>query len=239
MVSTDRLQARIKAKAARADVADKAKPGDTGVMLGMLSAIERDSRVTQRTLADELQIALGLTNAYLKRCAKKGFVKIRQAPLNRYAYYLTPRGFAEKSRLTAEYLSSSLDFFRQARHDCVATFEACRARGWSRIVLFGGGDLAEIALLSAGEAEIEVTSIVDPVRAPGWCAGRQMLATLAEAVAIAGGGRLDAVVVTDMAAPQKSFEDALAAAADCAIAEDRVVALNLLRVVRPAARASA
>ena len=84
---------------------DEAKDGEIGIILGMLSAVERDSNVTQRHLARELGIALGLANAYLKRCAKKGFIKIRQVPLNRYAYYLTPRGFAEKSRLTAEYLS--------------------------------------------------------------------------------------------------------------------------------------
>jgi DNA-binding MarR family transcriptional regulator len=74
-------------------------------MLGLLAAVERDSALTQRHLARELGIALGLANAYLRRCTKKGLIKMRQAPLNRYAYYLTPRGFAEKSRLTAEYLS--------------------------------------------------------------------------------------------------------------------------------------
>ena len=45
---------------------------------------------------------------------------MRQVPLNRYAYYLTPQGFAEKSRLTAEYLAASFDFFRRARGDCAA-----------------------------------------------------------------------------------------------------------------------
>ena len=59
-------------------------------------------------------------NAYLKRCVKKGLVKVSGAPARRYAYYLTPQGFAEKSRLTVEYLSSSFSFFRQAREDCSA-----------------------------------------------------------------------------------------------------------------------
>ena len=62
---------------------------DETVVLEMLNQIERDSGVTQRHLAQELGIALGLTNAYLKRCVKKGYVKIRQVPLNRYAYYVT------------------------------------------------------------------------------------------------------------------------------------------------------
>ena len=81
------------------------------ITLGVLSAIEEDDRATQRAISRDLGIALGLTNAYLKRCVKKGFIKVRQIPANRYTYYLTPQGFAEKSRLTAEYLSISFNFF--------------------------------------------------------------------------------------------------------------------------------
>src|SRR5258708_27312746 len=81
--------------------------GDAEIVLDLLTSIERDSRVTQRKLAGDLGIALGLANSYLRRCVHKGLVKMSQAPLNRYAYYLTPQGFAEKSRLTAEYLSVS------------------------------------------------------------------------------------------------------------------------------------
>ena len=78
--------------------------------LGLLSAVEADSKVTQRSLSRELGIALGLTNSYLKKCIDKGLVKIKQVPANRYTYYLTPRGFSEKSRLTTEYFKSSLVF---------------------------------------------------------------------------------------------------------------------------------
>ena len=88
------------------------------ITLGLLNAIERDSRLTQRTLANELGIALGLANTYLRRCAKKGFIKVSQAPAKRYAYYLTPQGFAEKSRLTARYLTQSFNLFRHARTQC-------------------------------------------------------------------------------------------------------------------------
>ena len=87
------------------------------ITLGLLSAVEANSALTQRSVASDLGIALGLANAYLKRCVRKGLVKVKQVPANRYSYYLTPKGFAEKSRLTAEYLSISFNFFRSARSD--------------------------------------------------------------------------------------------------------------------------
>src|SRR5690349_8309728 len=89
--------------------------GDDRILLGLLESVERDGGQSQRRIASELGIALGLVNAYLKRCVKKGLVKVSEAPARRYAYYLTPQGFAEKSRLTVEYLSHSFSFFRQAK----------------------------------------------------------------------------------------------------------------------------
>src|SRR6202167_5633319 len=117
------------------------------VMLGLLESVERDGAQTQRRLAGEVGVALGLLNAYLRRCINKGLVKVREAPARRYAYYLTPQGFAEKSRLTAEYLSYSFTFFRRARADCTAALDIAKRRGWSRIVLAGVSDLAEIAAI--------------------------------------------------------------------------------------------
>src|SRR6266478_497618 len=85
------------------------------IMLGVLQSVERDGGQSQRRLAAELGIALGLVNAYLKRCIKKGLVKVSEAPARRYAYYLTPQGFAEKSRLAVDYFSHSFSLFRRAR----------------------------------------------------------------------------------------------------------------------------
>src|SRR4030095_11741034 len=106
-------------------------------MLGLLDAVGQDRGHSQRLLAAELGVALGLVNAYLKRCVSKGLVKIREAPARRYAYYLTPHGFAEKSRLTVEYLSSSFSFFRTARLDCAEALKAAGAKRCNKIVLAG------------------------------------------------------------------------------------------------------
>src|SRR5215813_11726854 len=107
------------------------------ILLGMLDLVERDPTLTQRSVAKELGIALGLANAYLKRCIRKGLIKVSQVPRRRYAYYLTPQGFAEKTRLTATYLTISFSFFRKAREQCGGLFEVAAKRGHRRLVLLG------------------------------------------------------------------------------------------------------
>ncbi len=136
------------------------KKEDTAT-LEILQAIENRGDVTQRHLADQLGVALGLANSYLKRCVHKGLVKIHQAPANRYLYYLTPKGFAEKSRLTTEYLSSSFNFYRRASTSCSDVFEQCYEFGHHKILLCGLSELAEIASLRAREQGIDIVGTLD------------------------------------------------------------------------------
>jgi DNA-binding MarR family transcriptional regulator len=135
---------------------------DSRLMAGLLASVEREAHVSQRTLASELGVALGLVNSYIKRCVKKGLIKVQEVPSRRYAYYLTPQGFAEKSRLTAEYLSWSLTFVRRARVECTEVLRDAQCRGWRNIGIAGGDELAEIAILCAAELGLPVLSLVDP-----------------------------------------------------------------------------
>ncbi len=132
------------------------------IVLDLLNSVEADGSRSQRHIASELGIALGLVNAYLKRCVKKGLVKVGQAPARRYAYYLTPQGFAEKSRLTVDYLSTSFSFFRRAKADCAQVFAVAKSNGFKRLVLAGRSDLTEIAVLCAVEAAVAIVAVVDP-----------------------------------------------------------------------------
>jgi len=189
------------------------------IMLGLLAAVEDDARVTQRSLADRLGVALGLTNAYLKRCVKKGWIKVHEIPARRYAYYLTPTGFAEKSRLTAQFLSSSFSFFRRAREDCSQCLRHAKASGWQRVLLFGGGELAEIASISAAEAGVELVGVVVPGSNQKQIAGLPVFQSAEEA------GDYDVVLMTDISQPQETY-DAL-----CDYIEvDRILCPDLLKI---------
>jgi DNA-binding MarR family transcriptional regulator len=174
------------------------------IVLGLLESVERNGAQSQRRLAAELGIAVGLVNIYLKRCISKGLLKMAEAPARRYAYYLTPYGFAEKARLTLEYLSYSFDLFRRAKADCTSVFLAASARGFDRVVLAGVSELAEIATICALEAGIEIVLIVDT---------RSSLTTFA-GLAVVGSydgieGTFHAVVVTEFKTAQETYAAAV------------------------------
>ena len=197
------------------DIESGARQREEGeILLNMLDLVEREQAVTQRLIARELGIALGLANAYLKRCIQKGLIKVSEVPPRRYAYYLTPKGFAEKSRLTASYLSHSFSFFRRAREECAQLFAAAARRGHQRLALIGDGDLAEIASLVARDYPVEIVRVVavGPEAAP-----------LADAIAALG--RVDAVVVTALVQPREAFDAGVAV-----LGAEHVYAPALLRL---------
>src|SRR5262245_61850170 len=192
--------------------------GDDRILLGLLESVERDGGQSQRRIASDLGIALGLVNAYLKRCVKKGLVKVSEAPARRYAYYLTPQGFAEKSRLTVEYLTTSLSLFRRARSDCAQLFAGARARGVGRVVVAGISDLAEIARLCALESGIEIVAVVDTNSTATKYLGLPVARTLRDVTE-----PFDAVVVTDLRSAQETFDSARSE-----VGVERVLAPGLL-----------
>jgi DNA-binding MarR family transcriptional regulator len=134
--------------------------GNSEITLDVLSAVDADNKVTQRSLSTELGIALGLTNTYLKRCVDKGLVKIKQVPSNRYLYYLTPSGFTEKARLAREYLSYSLQFYRKAREECDKIILNCYKEGSRNILLSDKNELAEIVILSSLNMPVNIVGII-------------------------------------------------------------------------------
>ena len=194
---------------------------ESEVTLGLLDAVHGNARVSQRSLARELGIALGLTNAYVKRCVRKGWIKASRAPANRYAYYLTPKGFAEKSRLTATYLARSLHFYREARNQLDALLAVCETAGWRRVALRGTGELAEIALLCAMQYDVDIIGVVDDGN-PGRVRDRRTVGALDQLEAI------DAVVLTELREPQAVYAALLQA-----LPTERVLVPRLLKVTRP------
>ena len=193
-------------------------------MLGLLESVERNSAQSQRLLAAEFGVALGLINAYLKRCVRKGLVKVRTVPARRYAYFLTPQGFAEKSRLTLAYLNRSMGFFREARKDCGETLAFAKQQGWSRVILAGASDLAEIAAICGLETGITCVAIVDPDCKPDRFLGAPVFAHYDE-ISL----EFDGVIVTDLQTPHQAF-----AHATDALGAKQVLAPSLLGI--PAAR---
>jgi DNA-binding MarR family transcriptional regulator len=131
--------------------------------LKLLEALDSREPPTQRELARDLNISLGLVNAFVKRLAKKGYFKITHIPKNRVKYLLTPKGTLEKSRLTYRYIRYSVGFYREIREMLVTLFGRLEKEGVGSIALYGCGEVAELAHLFLQNTSITLAGVFDEI----------------------------------------------------------------------------
>lgn len=152
-------------------------------LLGILEAIENDATVSQRRLAEQLGIALGLVNTYLRWCVQKGWVKMQHIPSRRYAYYLTPQGLIEKSTMIGRHMQESFALFRAARDECQELIREFEARHIRKVVLVGSGDLRDFVMMIGSSASCQFETV-------------QTIADIKD---------FDALLLTDMRNSQNTF----------------------------------
>ena len=129
--------------------------------LKILEKVDNGIVPSQRDLARDLNISLGLVNSFIKRLVKKGYFKVTHIPKNRIRYMLTPMGAAEKTRLTYMYIQYSYNFYKDARQKLRNLYADLEKQGVSRIVFYGASELAEIAFLSLQETNIKLVGVFD------------------------------------------------------------------------------
>lgn len=202
------------------------RTGNLTETVELLDNVAGQGAPNQRALARKIGISVGLVNALVNRAVRKGLIKIKEAPAHRYAYYLTPKGLAEKSKLVAEYLDFSLTFFRTARQEYGDIFVRCATEGKKRVVLCGAGELAEIATLAVNGADVTLVAVLDSETNQARVAGLPVIRSLAE---IEDG---DVFVICEGRKPQDVYDWVMEK-----VGQDRIIAPHFLRI-SPASHSS-
>ncbi len=87
----------------------------------VLRKINKKPNVTQRELANELGFSLGKLNYCLKALKNKGLVKIKNFEKNpnkiNYIYVLTPKGIAEKTKLTINFMKRKMKEYEELKKE--------------------------------------------------------------------------------------------------------------------------
>jgi len=130
--------------------------------LDLLNAVDDETVISQAALGERLGVAAGLVNFMMKRAIGKGLVTVKKVPARRYAYLLTPKGFAEKARLVADYMNTSMGMFRKVRADFADIFggSVSSGSGAPQFVVVGDLEMAEVALLEALRCDIDLAAVI-------------------------------------------------------------------------------
>jgi len=119
--------------------------------LELLEALSEESEARQVDLAARLGVAVGTVNWHLKRFAAKGYIKVKRIGRWHWGYILTPKGMAEKARLTMSYVRSSMSLYREMRKRSMSLLQQVKEAGYREVVLEGEGDLVDVCRLTCLE----------------------------------------------------------------------------------------
>jgi DNA-binding MarR family transcriptional regulator len=142
--------------------------------LQILDELSNNDTLTQRDLSQRLGIALGLVNSYLKNLVAKGYITVKNIPPKRYAYYLTPKGFAEKTRLAYDLLQDYTRIYREAKNNYRQLFFELERSGVKRIVFAGADEVAEFAYITLQDTKLELVGVVDTDKTEALFFGRKI-----------------------------------------------------------------
>lgn len=171
------------------------KPTEDLRNLQLLEEISRDSNASQRKLSEKLGVALGVTNACLKKMAKKGHIKIKGINHKRISYYLTPEGFTEKTRLTYHFLEYTVHYYIDLKKKLSEKLDLISKQGIKRVVFYGAGDVMEVAYVISQEANIEILGIIDDDKQKQ---GMKKLNFIIKGPDVIKGLNPDAIIITSM-----------------------------------------
>ncbi|MBS3918882.1 MAG: winged helix-turn-helix transcriptional regulator [Deltaproteobacteria bacterium] len=137
------------------------KPSDRMRDLQLLGEIEQNPKVSQRELSHKFGIALGVTNACIKRMARRGLIRLKGFPPRRIAYYLTPKGFAEKSKLMVHFFFYNIQHYAEMKKVISKRLLEMQEDGVKRVAFCGVSDEMEVAYITLQGSDMKLVGITD------------------------------------------------------------------------------
>lgn len=137
------------------------KPSDEIRDLRLLEELGKNPVISQRELSHKFGIALGVTNACLKRMVRRGWIRIRDLNRRKIEYGLTPRGFEEKARLTFRLISSTVQHYSALKIIIGERLLEMQRDGLKRIAFYGLSDEMEVAYITLQGVNLHLVGIVE------------------------------------------------------------------------------
>ena len=125
--------------------------------------IEKNPSVSQRKLSDQLGVALGVINGFIKKMVYEGMIAVKGTNHKHITYFLTPKGFTEKERLTYHFLDQTIIFYADLKGRVNDGLDNLISKGHKNILCYGAGQIMELVfvVLNSTRSGLNILGIVD------------------------------------------------------------------------------
>lgn len=126
---------------------------------GVLEILAQGKDLSQRELARQSGLSLGMVNLILKRLVKTGLIKVHMLDRNKINYILTPKGLSQRMVRSYQYFLRAFRTFNESQKRIDSLLDSLIAKGNRRFVVLGEGEVAgiiEMAVKARKDANLSV-----------------------------------------------------------------------------------
>ncbi|MBA7512464.1 hypothetical protein ES705_04469 [subsurface metagenome] len=128
--------------------------------LDTLLELKDDPSLSQRSLAHKLNISLGLTNSILQNLIHRGLIKAKKMTGRKILYLITPKGIVQATNFIYDRVRETQHYYQYTKDLLTTHFTNLYDKGVKKVVVYGTGQLAEIAYLSLLDSPLKIHSIL-------------------------------------------------------------------------------
>jgi len=128
--------------------------------LDTLLEIKDNPSLSQRSLAHNLNISLGLTNAILQNLIHRGWVKAQKMTGRKILYLITPQGMSRAANLVYDRFRETQNYYQYTKELLTSYLNDLYIKDERRVVIYGINHLAEITYLSLLDSPLKLHSII-------------------------------------------------------------------------------
>jgi len=129
----------------------------------LIELIGRKPTASQRSLASEIKISLGMVNLFLRKLTKKGLLTIQKVNQRDLEYILTPEGLKARAGYNLDYLDKRLNHFVRAKEMVTDKLDQLIADGYRSVYIMAKGEWSEIGFIAAMNMDISLAGFVGSV----------------------------------------------------------------------------
>lgn len=127
----------------------------------ILTAIEKNSHISQSCLAKEVDLTSSMVNNYIRELSKEELISIQGKTNRTMSYNLTPKGLKEKMSLLIVYTLETTDLYLYAKQEFALKLQKIYEEGIHNAILFGASETAEILYNASKSLDLEIIGVVD------------------------------------------------------------------------------
>ena len=110
---------------------------DVATLQVIADTLENDPQASQRVLAENAGMSIGLMNAVIKRFVERGWIMLTNVNLRKLSYAITPKGIAELTTRSQSFARRTFALANKYNENICQIVAAAKNQGKKAVCLYG------------------------------------------------------------------------------------------------------